>query len=185
MKSKIYKTDYEGLSTEILQKRQQGKKVVMASGTFDLFHLGHVRLLIAAKQKGDILIVAVKSDKAAGLKKEDPPVLDEEIRMETIANFMLADYVIMADYDPQRIIQHEFDNVSSYEWMNMFDPIIKVIRPDVFMHEDNPVLVNARQKLFSTYGVKGIIQPRTQGISTTEIIDKIKTRYLMQMQKDK
>lgn len=179
---KIYGTEYERLVDKLTNKRNQGKKIVMASGTFDLFHLGHMRMLAAAKEKGDILVVAVKSDRAASLKKEDPPVLNERIRMETIANCISADYVIMADYDAHRPVQFVFDNVSSFEWLNMFTPIISAIRPDYFMHEDNPVLTDARQQLFSAYEVKGIIQPRTEGISTTEIIDKIKTRLLLKMQ---
>ena len=56
-----------------------------------------MRMLAEAKKKGDILVVAVKSDKAAALKKEDPPVLNQEIRMETIANCISADYVVLAD----------------------------------------------------------------------------------------
>ena len=83
----IFRMDYKKLANILEEERKNGKKIVMASGTFDLFHLGHMRMLAAAKKKGDILVVAVKSDRAAALKKEDPPVLDQEIRMETIANY--------------------------------------------------------------------------------------------------
>ena len=37
--------------------------------------------------------------------------------------------------------------------------------------------------MFEKCNVKGIAHPRTEGISTTEIIDKIKTRLLLKMQK--
>ena len=38
------------------------KKIVITFGTFDLLHVGHVRLLTRAKQLGDILYVGVSSD---------------------------------------------------------------------------------------------------------------------------
>lgn len=179
---KIYGINYTELSEKLEKERKNGKKIVMCSGTFDLFHVGHMRMLSAAKAQGDILVVAVKSDRAAALKKEDPPVLNQEIRMETIENCISADYVVMADYDSHRDVPFHFDNVTSFEWLNMFIPVIRGIRPDIFVHEDNPVLKDARNQLFSHYNVKGVVQPRTEGISTTEIIDKIKTRLLRKMQ---
>lgn len=47
----IYGTDYKKLVGILEEERKQGKKVVMASGTFDLFHLGHMRMLAEAKKK--------------------------------------------------------------------------------------------------------------------------------------
>lgn len=178
----IYGTDYEGLKNVLTEERAKGKTVVMTCGTFDLFHVGHMRMLAAAKEKGDILVVVVKSDKAAALKKEDPPVLNEEIRMETIANCISADYVIMADYDPLRSVPFTFENTPSYEWLNIFTPVIGALKPDIFVHEDNIAIRDARKQIFEKYKVEGIQQPRTQGISTTGIIDKIKTRLLLKMQ---
>ena len=180
----IFKTDYLSLNSILIPEREAGKRIVMCSGTFDLFHVGHMRMLTAAKEKGDILVVAVKSDKAAALKKEEPPVMDEEVRMETVANCISADYVIMVDYDTRRPVNFDFENTSSFEWLNMFEPAVKVIKPDCFVHEDNPKIAKARKMLFSKYDIQGIINPRTEGISTTQIIDTIKTRLLKKMQKE-
>lgn len=182
--AKIFGTDYKALVEELKGAREEGKKIIMCSGTFDLFHIGHMRMLSAAKAQGDILVVAVKSDKGAALKKEDPPVMNHEIRMETIANCISADYVILVDYNTSRNINFTFENTSSYEWLNMFEPAVREILPDCFVHEDNKSIADARRQLFERYSVEGIIQPRTEGVSTTEIIDKIKTRLLIKMQKD-
>ena len=182
---KIYGMEYARLAMDLQKYRDEGKKIVMTSGTFDLFHIGHMRMLMAAKSKGDILVVAVKSDRAAALKKEDPPVIDEKNRMETVANCISSDYVIMVDYDVNHWAKgYSIDNTSSFEWLTMFDPAVEIIRPDMFVHEDNPAIVKARKQLFEKYKVEGIIQPRTPGISTTELIDTIKTRLLIQMQKN-
>lgn len=189
--AKIYGMDYEGLRQELKRVRKKGKrkkkklKVIMVSGTFDLCHYGHMKLFYAAKKQGDILIVAVKSDNGAARKKVDPPVLNQDIRMETVSYIDSVDYVILVDFDRLRMMDDfVLDNVSSFEWLNMFEPAVKAIKPDVFVHEDNKAIANARKQLFERYNVKGVIQPRTQGVSTTEIIDKIKTRVLIQLQKD-
>ncbi len=182
--NKIYGLDYDGLAKVLIEERKAGKAIVMCSGTFDLFHIGHMRMLAAAKSKGDILIVAVKSDRAAALKKEDPPVMNQDYRMETILNCISSDYIILVDYDPYRPVPYYFDNTASYEWLNMFMPVFEKIHPDIFVHEDNKLIVNARKQLFGKYGIQGIIQDRTEGISTTDIIDKIKTRVLLKMRQN-
>lgn len=47
----IFRMDYKKLANILEEERKNGKKIVMASGTFDLFHLGHMRMLAAAKKK--------------------------------------------------------------------------------------------------------------------------------------
>ena len=42
--------------------RQQGKRLVLANGAFDLLHVGHLRYLTQAKTFGDMLVVAINSD---------------------------------------------------------------------------------------------------------------------------
>lgn len=180
----IFGTDYKALAERLEEDRKSGKRIVMCPGTFDLFHIGHMKILNVAKENGDILIVAVKSDKAATLKKEEPPILNQKIRMETIANYPVVDYVILTEYDEQRIVPFKSENLSSSQWLNMFYPIINIIKPDCFVYEDNPTLLNARNQLFSRFNVEGIMHHRTEGISTTEIINEIKTRFLIQLQKD-
>ena len=111
--AQIFETHYDLLSDYISQERASGKRIVMCSGTFDLLHLGHMRLFSAAKKQGDILIVAVKSDRAASLKKEDPPVINESNRMETVANIVSVDYVVLADYVANRHVPFPFENTYS------------------------------------------------------------------------
>lgn len=183
---KIYNTDYERLKKDLLPIRNAGKKIVMCSGTFDLFHPGHMRLLAAAKSYGDILIVAVKSHEAAKLKKEDPPVWSEQFRMEAVANCINSDFVVLAKYDALTPLPQKFSysNTSALEWLKIFTPVVKAIRPDVFVHEDNSAIAEARHQLFEAYNVQGIKNPRTEGVSTTMIIEEIQLRYLRKMQEN-
>lgn len=176
--AKVFGNNYSALNEELKPQREAGKRIVMCSGTFDLFHIGHMRMLKAAKTKGDILVVAVKSDEAASLKKKVPPVMNQDYRMEAVSYCSYPDYVLLAEYDTDRKIpDFEFhNNTSSDEWLTIFNPVVEAIRPNIFVHEDNPTIAYARKQLFAYYGVQGIVQPRTKGISSSEIIDKIKTR---------
>ena len=95
---KLYRLDQ---LKKILQvKRQEGKRIVLANGGFDLIHVGHIRYLREAKKKGDILIVALNSDSSVRkLKGSGRPVLSEDERSEIISSFYFVDYVVLFDED--------------------------------------------------------------------------------------
>ncbi len=86
---------------KILQvKRQEGKRIVLANGGFDLIHVGHTRYLKEAKKKGDILLVALNSDSSVRkLKGLGRPILTEDERSEIISSFYFVDYIIIFDED--------------------------------------------------------------------------------------
>lgn len=78
----------------VAQAHSQGKKVVLANGCFDLIHVGHIRYLLAAKKRGDILIVAINSDRSVRkLKGPGRPFLSEKERAYILASFWFVDYV--------------------------------------------------------------------------------------------
>lgn len=149
------------------------KTVVLASGTFDLFHYDHLRYLTGAKQQGDILVVAVKSNKCARLKGCNRPIIDEEERIAIVDNIKCVDYTILVDYDENAEMETAYDNESQRQWLIMFEEIFKQLRPDILYHEDNPTLKTARERLFKKYGVKGVPKARGKKESTSEIIKKI------------
>jgi len=79
-------------------ERKKGRTIVLANGGFDVVHAGHVRYLEAAKGEGDILIVALNSDRSVRrLKGRGRPVLPESERVEIIAAFRCVDYVMVFD----------------------------------------------------------------------------------------
>ncbi|HXG83816.1 MAG TPA: adenylyltransferase/cytidyltransferase family protein [Pyrinomonadaceae bacterium] len=82
------------LAEQIKSVRLENKKIVLANGCFDLFHVGHVRYLAGAKQLGDCLIVGINSDlQVRGLKGENRPFMPEGKRAEIIAALRFVDYV--------------------------------------------------------------------------------------------
>ena len=82
------------LAQIIEEKRQNGAKIVMANGCFDLFHVGHIRYLSGAKKLGDILIVGINSDEQVRkLKGEKRPFMPEDERAEIVSALSFVDYV--------------------------------------------------------------------------------------------
>jgi D-glycero-beta-D-manno-heptose 1-phosphate adenylyltransferase len=86
--------------------KRNGKRVVFVSGTFDLLHPGHVRLLEQAHDLGDLLVVGVASDAAvrelsktqkASSGEPARPITPAAERMEILAALAAVDFVV--EYD--------------------------------------------------------------------------------------
>lgn len=76
--------------------RAQGRKLVLTNGCFDLLHVGHVRYLMAARQLGDALVVAINGDNSVrALKGEGRPLNGEADRAEIIAALACVDHVVL------------------------------------------------------------------------------------------
>ena len=78
--------------------RKQGKTIVTTNGCFDILHVGHVRYLEETKKFGDVLIVALNSDKSVKqLKGEGRPINNENDRAEVLNGLKSVDYVVLFD----------------------------------------------------------------------------------------
>ncbi len=69
-----------------------GETVVLAHGTFDLLHIGHLRHLRQARREGDLLIATITADAFVG-KGPGRPVFSEQMRAEMLAALDCVDYV--------------------------------------------------------------------------------------------
>jgi D-glycero-beta-D-manno-heptose 1-phosphate adenylyltransferase len=86
--------------------KRQGRRVVFTNGCFDLLHPGHTRYLAEAKMLGDVLLVAVNSDRSVReLKGPGRPVFPENERAEILAALAAVDYVTIFDeLTPRKLI---------------------------------------------------------------------------------
>jgi len=90
--------DRSEITIAVETARSRGKRIVFANGCFDVLHAGHVRYLEAARALGDILIVAVNSDKQARrLKGAGRPLLPQDQRAEIVAALDAVDLVTIFD----------------------------------------------------------------------------------------
>src|SRR5690348_13827644 len=88
----------EDLVTRIKADRENGARVVLANGCFDVLHVGHVRYLAGARELGDVLVVGVNSDEQVAIQKgPGRPVLPATERAEIVAALESVTYVTIFD----------------------------------------------------------------------------------------
>ena len=126
---------------------------VITFGTFDMFHIGHLRLLQRASNLGSRLVVGVSSDALNITKKGRPPIYCESDRLEIVASLKCVDQVFLEESLEKKaeyITKHKADVlVMGHDWKGKFDNLREIC--DV------------------------IYLPRTPSISTTEIIEIAQT----------
>ncbi|MGN0014006.1 MAG: D-glycero-beta-D-manno-heptose 1-phosphate adenylyltransferase [Candidatus Gastranaerophilaceae bacterium] len=90
----------EDLQNLLKKLRKDGKTIVTTNGCFDILHVGHVRYLEETKKYGDVLIVALNSDKSVkSIKGEGRPINNELDRAEVLNALKSVDYVVLFDED--------------------------------------------------------------------------------------
>ena len=151
---------WEQLKDEVRRLKRAGKKIVFTNGCFDILHVGHVRYLQAARQLGDVLILALNTDASVrALKGEKRPLNSEEDRAEVLAALTCIDYITLFGEDtPLKLIE--------------------LIEPDILVKggdwsEETVVGGESVKKR----GGKVVIIPQVEGASTTSTIDKVLKTY--------
>jgi glycerol-3-phosphate cytidylyltransferase len=100
-------------------------RTVITFGTFDLFHIGHLRILTRARQFGDRLAVGVSTDALNVAKKSFLPVFGCADRMEIIQALDCVDTVFAEeslDLKGEYISQHQASIlVMGDDWQGKFD----------------------------------------------------------------
>jgi rfaE bifunctional protein kinase chain/domain len=81
----------------LLGKPPRKKKVIMCHGTFDIVHPGHVRHLLYAKSKADMLVASLTADQHIS-KANMRPYVPQELRAFNLAALECVDYVVI---DPE------------------------------------------------------------------------------------
>ena len=127
-------------------------KVVITFGTFDVFHVGHLRILERAASHGDRLVVGISTDQLNINKKGRPPVYHQDERMEIVAALRCVDEVFFEEsleLKGQYLVDKAADVlVMGDDWLGKFDDYS-----------------NLCEVVYLT---------RTPSISTTEVIEKIR-----------
>jgi glycerol-3-phosphate cytidylyltransferase len=125
---------------------------VMTFGTFDIFHLGHLRILQRAKEQGDRLIVGISTDALNFSKKKRYPVYTQEERLEILSSIKYVDEVFLEEsLELKRHYLQKYQAdilVMGDDWAGKFDEFKDICRVEYL--------------------------PRTSSISTTAVIEKIR-----------
>jgi D-beta-D-heptose 7-phosphate kinase/D-beta-D-heptose 1-phosphate adenosyltransferase len=138
------------------EARASGRKVVITNGVFDLLHPGHVRYLQAARAQGDVLLVAINSDRSVrAIKGPTRPLTPEAERAEVLDALACVDAVVV------------FDEETPAE-------IIEAVQPDVLVKGADwaPDRIVGRD-IVEARGGRVVLMPVEQGWSTTSILEKV------------
>ena len=82
------------IEARLEKERKLGKTIVSLNGSFDLLHAGHLQIIYEAAQQGDILIIALNSDKSVqSYKGPLRPIVSLEGRLEMLAALEFVDFV--------------------------------------------------------------------------------------------
>ena len=126
---------------------------VITFGTFDVLHVGHIRVLNRAAELGERLVVGVSSDQLNFSKKGRNPVFTEDERVEIVSNLKVVDAVFVEQSLEQKreyVVEHGADIlVMGDDWAGKFDFLSDIC--------------------------KVVYLPRTPSVSTTAIIEHITT----------
>lgn len=139
--------------------KTEGKRIVFTNGCFDLLHIGHIKLLQAAAEKGDKLVVGLNSDASVRrLKGNSRPIIPEEERAALLSSIKSVDLVLIFDEDTPIELIREF-------------------RPEVLVKggDYTPETVVGRQMVESWGGTVELV-PLVEGVSTTRVIEWVKSK---------
>ncbi len=151
---------WEELKGEVDRLKARGKKIIFTNGCFDILHVGHTRYLGEAKKLGDVLVVAVNSDSSVkAIKGEKRPLVPETERVEVVASLEAVDFVtIFAEETPVTLIEE--------------------LKPNVIVKGGDWDEKNvAGRESVRKWGGRVAIIPQVEGVSTTNVVEKIRKIY--------
>ena len=126
-------------------------RTVITFGTFDVLHVGHIRVLKRAAEYGDRLVVGVSADELNIAKKGRAPVFDQDERLEIVSSLAVVDEVFVEESLEKKkdyILEHGADVlVMGDDWKGRFDWVSDVCEV--------------------------VYLPRTPSVSTTGLIEHI------------
>ena len=158
---------HDELARRVRHWRMSKRAVVFTNGCFDLMHVGHVSLLEAAARQGEVLIVAINSDRSIRqLKGQDRPVIPEQHRARLLAALNCVDAVIVFDDDTPI-------------------PLLRELQPDVLVkgaEYSRSQVVGA--DVVASYGGRIVTVPMIPGLSTTQILREMQQRTALRSTAD-
>jgi glycerol-3-phosphate cytidylyltransferase len=129
---------------------------VLVVGVFDLFHVGHVKLLRSARSLGNQLIVLVNGDELTASYKR-APIMSEDHRLEILQACRYVDHAeISKIYDIRPVVKRE--------------RISKIVHGDEWEVESYKQQISCDDEFLRLNGAELVLIPYTAGVSTSNII---------------
>lgn len=142
--------DLNKLSSEIKKHKSKGKIIGLCHGVFDLLHYGHIEHFEEAKNKCDILVVSITTDKHVN-KGPGRPYFNIETRIKSINALECVDYVVESKFPTSiQILKEIKPNIyfKGPDYKEFSDDVTKNI------YKENSFLKSIKSKLITTEGIK-------------------------------
>jgi|GEM_PF-137149 len=149
-------------------REETKKRVVLASGVFDLLHLGHVRFLEEAKKAGGSnaeLVVIIARDSTVKKRKNEKPVMSEKQRCALVASLRVVDKAILGykRFNVAKVVERISPDVVAFghdqremeeavrNYVNLRGLNIKVVRIEKFSSDELDSSSEIKQRIISDY----------------------------------
>ncbi len=140
-----------------IRKNIAGRKTVLAGGCFDIFHYGHLVFLKKAKEQGDMLVIALESDKFIQKKKKRTPLHNQKQRSEILRELSFIDYIVTLPY---------------LKTDDEYFKLVEIIRPAVIaVTEGDPYIIKKKKQAEKIGAVVIAVSPLIQPFSSSHILN--------------
>ena len=161
------------IKKKIISLKKNKKTIALCHGVFDVVHPGHIRHFVYTKNKADVLLVSVTSDRFIR-KGHYKPTIPEKLRAINLAALEVIDFVVIDDH------------LTSIDILNF-------LKPDLYSKgfeysKKNNLITLEENKIINSYGGKFIFTPGDVIYSSSSIqikkekelnLDKEKIRFYM------
>jgi rfaE bifunctional protein nucleotidyltransferase chain/domain len=153
--------------------KKENKKIVLAHGTFDLLHVGHIKHLKQAKKFGDYLIVSITSSKFVN-KGAGRPIFNDHQRLTAINSLKFVDYALISfektAIHSLRLVKPDY-YVKGFEYKNSENDLTNNIsKEEKVVNEFGGKLVFTNEEVFSSTNLIN----NNSNIYNKEFIKKVK-----------
>lgn len=154
----------------VRKEKNEGKKVSLITGCFDIVHIGHIKLFRFARRHSDVVIVGLENDKNVELSKgPDRPIYKSKERGEVLSEFKSIDWIFVIK---------DVVNFGSPDADKVYLSIYKKIQPNFLVtNQMADKFWKNKRKNAKEIGARLLLDRSKKVGSSTTIIEKLEKEY--------
>lgn len=140
------------------------KAIVLAGGCFDVLHIGHIKFLEKARQKGDYLFILLESDESVKkLKGDKRPINSQDDRAQILSALKFVDFIVL---------------LTGIKISKDYDDLVQKIHPDIIAVTQNDNAIFHKERQAKKINAKLIsVMERLEDKSTTRLAKLISQNF--------